>query len=235
MVPYEEVSAAVLTSIHGLCYLLICLWFLAIEQKIEQGTDWYSRVPHHCFQVLGPSHGVSCWVFLRSLASASWPQGFPSMPAVMLWGQGKPLGIWELDAKSRKSWDKKTSRISCSESSPSKEPPHSPWSQSLWQRELRDSEMMKPKMCQGEVFQGHSCALVVHLTVARCHQHTWGAIGLLQHDWSRAPVGFGLRLDLEVSELRLGEPIFLLANEVWKAMIPLFTHLTYKWGEKKRN
>lgn len=44
-----------------------------------------------------------------------------------------------------------------------------------------------------------------------------------------------LQLDLvyEVLELRLGQPIFLLANEVWKTMIPLFTHLTHKSGEKK--
>ena len=39
----------------------------------------------------------------------------------------------------------------------------------------------------------------------------------------------------ELSELRLGQLVRLdLANEVWKTMIPLFTHLTHKWG-KKRN
>lgn len=37
------------------------------------GTDWYGRVPQHCFQVPGPSHGVFCRVFfvvldLRKLA-----------------------------------------------------------------------------------------------------------------------------------------------------------------------
>lgn len=44
-----------------------------------------------------------------------------------------------------------------------------------------------------------------------------------------------LQLDLvhEVSELRLGQTIFLLDSEVWKTMVPLFIHLTYKWGRKK--
>lgn len=47
--------------------------------------------------------------------------------------------------------------------------------------------------------------------------------------------GITLQLDLlhEASELRLGQTIFLLVSEVWKTMVPLFIHLTQKWGEKK--
>lgn len=131
-------------------------------------------------------------VFLWCLTWESWPQGLPSMSAVMLRGRGKPLGIWELDAKSRRSWVKKTSRIRCSESSPGEEPPHSLWSPRLWQRELQDSEMRRPKISQGAVFQGHSSALGVHLTVARCCQHKRGAVGSLHCEWSHAPIGFGL-------------------------------------------
>lgn len=49
--------------------------------------------------------------------------------------------------------------------------------------------------------------------------------------------GVALQLDLvyEVLELRLGQPTFLLANEVWKTMIPLFTHLIHKWEKKGTN
>lgn len=131
------------------CYAHKCTWTMLLAYLLlischwtkdlggTQGTDWYSRLPHHCFHVPGPSCEFSCWHFGGCLTSGSCPWGLPSMPAAMLWAQGKPPGTWELDAKSRKSRDKKTSRISCSESSPVEEPPHTLWSRCLWQRELQ--------------------------------------------------------------------------------------------------
>lgn len=123
--------------------LISCHWMKDLGGT--HWTDWCSRAPHRFFQLPGPTHGVSCWVFLWCLTSGTWARDFLSMPAAMPWGQGKPPGIWEVDAKSRKPWDKKTSRTSCPESNPIEEPPHIPWSQCLWQRWLQTGQNEKTK------------------------------------------------------------------------------------------
>lgn len=69
------------------CYAHKCTWtmLLAYLPLISchwtkdlggtQGTDWYSRLPHHCFHVPGPSCEFSCWHFGGCLTSGSCPWG----------------------------------------------------------------------------------------------------------------------------------------------------------------